>query len=143
MSPSSTNCFRESILTVFYVLFSVLMFLGPTFSPWEFPVSPYVRWFPLNVSDELIWRGIFFSHALTFLFCATNPSHHKAYIFYWVIFGSVHGTVMLVDCLLGTGGNGNSEHLYGDVLGMYVISLVSGILGINKSWISERDDEKK
>lgn len=122
---------RRVVFSFFYLLWGVGFLVFPVFQPWDGFVAPFVRWFAYTVDGELVWRGIFASYALGFFYCLLDPFHlHVAYILYVAVSGFIHATFMLIANLISRVQglpNGNSEHLYGDILGWYVIAAFSAI----------------
>lgn len=54
---------------------------------------------------------------------------HRLFVLFLCISGFIHATTMLFDNRLSKEGNDNVEHLYGDILGWYLISIVSIVFG--------------
>jgi hypothetical protein len=116
-------------LRVWWVLLAIGFISFPVFRPWDGPVSHFVRWFEYSERGELVWRGIFASYAIMFLYGCLDPLQRHRFFTWFVILSSViHATVMLVMNLYERNNqlpNGNPEHLYGDVAGWFGIGVVS------------------
>lgn len=113
-------------MSAFLVAFATLFILFPVLQPWSDPPEPFVRWHPFALTAELIWRGVFLSFVSSMLLTAFDPGgRRRPFIVLLVLSGSLHAGEMVVDNLLSArmrGTNGNLEHLYGDVLGWFVIA---------------------
>jgi hypothetical protein len=120
----------SSIASVILLICALLFLAGPVLHPdWAGPAQPYVRWHPFSHSGELIWRGIFLSFALGMVLTATDPlGRHRIFLRMLTASGYLHASEMAADNLFSLhmhSMNGNREHLYGDVLGWFVIATVS------------------
>ncbi len=115
------------------ILLAVLFLLGPVLHPvWNGPEQPFVRWHPFSAPGELVWRGIFFCFAIGMMITAWDPlRRHRPFLLVLAWSGLFHATEMAADNRMSAamqGMNGNHEHLYGDVLGWYVIAGLSAAL---------------
>jgi hypothetical protein len=117
------------VTSVFLVAMAFLFIAFPVLQPWSGPPEPFVRWHPFSPLGELVWRGIFLSFSFGMLLTATDPlGKHRTFLVALVFSGYLHSGEMAVDSLLSmqmNGMNANPEHLYGDVLGWFVIASVS------------------
>jgi hypothetical protein len=133
----TASTFGRVLLSFFYVLWGIAFIAFPVFQSWDDPVAPFVRWFKFTESGELVWRGIFASYAISFLWCVFDPfNRHRMYIGFVACSGFIHASFMLAASLYSRAHglpNGNSEHLFGDIAGWFVISLFSAamLLGIS------------
>jgi hypothetical protein len=117
------------IVSVILVALAILFALFPVLQPWSGPPEPFVRWRPFSLPGELIWRGVFLSYAFGMLLTAMEPQgRHRLFLVLLVLSGYSHCSEMAMDNMLSArmgGMNGNPEHLYGDVLGWFVIASVA------------------
>lgn len=125
----------EVVWTVVCAVVGVGLLTGPAFTPWEGPVEPFVRWHPYSPDGELQWRGLFCVFGVFLLAAAAlGPlTRCRAYVTFVCVQGFVHSLTMLVDNLRARDRgepNGNSEHLYGDILGwaLIAVALLAGLL---------------
>jgi hypothetical protein len=116
-------------LSIGLIALAALFILFPVLQPWSGPPEPFVRWHPFSLSGELIWRGIFLSFAFGMILTAFDPlGRHRSFLVLLVLSGYLHSGEMAADNVLSAamgGMNGNPEHLYGDVLGWFVIASIS------------------
>lgn len=117
--------------SVLISLFAIGFIAFPVSQSWVRP-EPFVRWHPFSIDGELVWRGIFGSFALAMILTAFQPlRRHMVFTLNLFFSGFLHSSLMLVFNLVersNGGRNGNSEHLYGDIVGWYFISLLSGLV---------------
>ena len=132
MSPPPGRTGMAVTASILLVVMAVLFIAFPVLQPWSGPPEPFVRWHPFSEHAELVWRGIFLSFAAAMLLAALDPlGRHRFFMILLVTSGFLHAGEMAVDnlCAARMGGmNGNAEHLYGDVLGWFVIAAASLIL---------------
>lgn len=126
-APHSTIFARGA--SAFLIAFGSLFILFPVLQPWSGPPQPFVRWHPFSVLGELIWRGVFLCFAVGMFQTAFDPmGRHRPFMILLVISGYLHSGEMCVDTLLSkkmAGMNSNPQHLYGDVLGWFLIASIS------------------
>jgi hypothetical protein len=117
------------VIAVLFISFAVAQ-------PWSGPPEKFVRWYPFNVDKELVWRGIFLSHALMMIWTALFQPHRYNFPFtvYLAISGTFHSTIMLILNLAEravNGLNGNVEHIYGDVAGWYFVAFMNALVAFS------------
>ncbi len=122
-----TNLSR--VASAFFLIIAILFVAFPVLQPWYGPPEPFVRWYPFSPAGELVWRGIFLSFSFGMMMTALDPfGRHRPFLIALVLSGYLHSGEMAVDHLLSVqmvGMNANPEHLYGDILGWFVIASVS------------------
>lgn len=119
----------ESALSCLFIVFGLGIMAGPALSPWDRPAA-YVRWIPKNTDDELIWRGVFACLSIGFVSAALSPDRgFIGFTRFIQVHSASHALTMLVDNLRDLDGNGNPEHLYGDILAWAAIAAVVAFLG--------------
>ena len=103
-------------LVVFLSGFACLLIFAPVFQPWD-RVQDYVRWYPLNLEHELLFRGVFATFAIFYLLsCFTRYSYYRSFLLFQIVVNFIHPITMMADLAKSTQGNGNVEHLYGGII---------------------------
>ena len=129
LAKSSHRTLLSRMASVYLLIVAILFIVFPVLQPWSGPPEPFVRWHPFSPSGELIWRGVFLSFAFGMILTAFDPfGKHRSFLVMLVFSGFLHSGEMAIDNLLSmrnSGMNANPEHLYGDVLGWFVIASVS------------------
>ncbi|HVO62901.1 MAG TPA: hypothetical protein VMT53_18370 [Terriglobales bacterium] len=127
--PPQSRGLVTLLASALLIAFAALFIAFPVLKPWSGPPEPFVRWHPFGLETELLWRGIFLSFAAGMLITASDPAgRHRLFMVALVLSGYLHAAEMCADNLRSASMgnmNGNPEHLYGDVLGWFVIASLS------------------
>jgi hypothetical protein len=125
---------QDVMFGAMYLVMGLLMILGPVLSSWDHPIEPFVRWFPLNRTEEYVWRHIFFVFAVFFIWSSFDPLRsYRPFVLYQSFQGILHSIMMAIDWQRNIGGNQKyPQKKYGDILGLMIIGVMS-LLGILSS----------
>lgn len=82
-------------------------------------------WEPRQHEYEYMIIGIYVTLGFFLIWAAKEPLKHLSLIWFTVWSSFVHASIMLVEALADST---EFQNIYGDVLGLYVITLVLGLL---------------
>jgi sterol desaturase/sphingolipid hydroxylase (fatty acid hydroxylase superfamily) len=115
---------RLKYLRIFLIIFGIIFVFGlyPLMN-WIWPSG--WRWEPWQYEYEQMIVGIYATLGVFLLIASRNPLAHKSLIWFTVWSSGVHGAIMAIQAIVDPT---ERIHLVGDVLALFVITVVLGIL---------------
>jgi hypothetical protein len=115
---------RLKYLRIFLIIFGIIFVFGlyPLMN-WIWPSA--WSWEPRQYEYEQMIVGIYATLGVFLLIASRNPLAHRSLIWFTVWSSAVHGGIMAIQAIVDPS---ERIHLVGDVLALFVIAVVFGIL---------------